>query len=140
MQGLGGSQRGSQRVFSVLDRLLLTHPVWLQLSLNHDSALYILLREPVGTFLVRKCSATQRKVLCLRVTADRSTSSVKECFICEEDSRMCCLSHWGFQRPSPKRQLTDSWSPFHTWVKVQSAVMNECSPDLFFLMFLLVFH
>ncbi|KAK2862973.1 hypothetical protein Q5P01_002506 [Channa striata] len=86
MQEVGSSQRGSQRVFSVLDRLLLTHPVWLQLSLNQDSALYILLREPVGTFLVRKCSSSQRKVLCLRVTADRSASSVKECFICEEDS------------------------------------------------------
>ncbi|XP_029932849.1 ras and Rab interactor 2 [Myripristis murdjan] len=86
MQEVGCSQQGSQRAFSVLDRLLLTHPVWLQLSLNQDSALYILLREPVGTFLVRKCSSTQRKVLCLRVTADRSASSVKECFICEEDS------------------------------------------------------
>uniref|UniRef100_A0A3B4ZGT9 Si:ch211-168d1.3 n=1 Tax=Stegastes partitus TaxID=144197 RepID=A0A3B4ZGT9_9TELE len=72
---------GSQRSFSVLDRLLLTHPVWLQLSLKQDTALYILLREPVGTFLVRKCSSSQRKVLCLRVTADRSASSVKECFI-----------------------------------------------------------
>ncbi|KAM6949586.1 ras and Rab interactor 2 [Aplochiton taeniatus] len=79
-------QRGSQRNFSVLDRLLLTHPVWLQLSLNQDTAFYSLLREPVGTFLVRKCSASQRKVLCLRVTADRSPASVKECFICEEDS------------------------------------------------------
>ncbi|XP_045919804.1 ras and Rab interactor 2 [Micropterus dolomieu] len=86
MQEVGSSQRGSQRAFSVLDRLLLTHPVWLQLSLNQDSALYMLLREPVGTFLVRKCSSSQRKVLCLRVTSDKSASSVKECFICEEDS------------------------------------------------------
>ncbi|XP_034413238.1 ras and Rab interactor 2 [Cyclopterus lumpus] len=86
MQETGGAHRGSQRVFSVLDRLLLTHPVWLQLSLNRDSALYALLREPVGTFLVRKCSSSQRKVLCLRVTADKSASSVKECFIGEEDS------------------------------------------------------
>lgn len=39
---------GSQRSFSVLDRLLHTHPIWLQLSINADSALYILLREPVG--------------------------------------------------------------------------------------------
>uniref|UniRef100_A0A3B5LIP5 VPS9 domain-containing protein n=1 Tax=Xiphophorus couchianus TaxID=32473 RepID=A0A3B5LIP5_9TELE len=78
----------SQRAFSVLDRLLLTHPVWLQLSLNQDSALYMLLREPIGTFLVRKCSSSQRKVLCLRVAADRSASSVKECFICEEDSNL----------------------------------------------------
>ncbi|XP_034020728.1 ras and Rab interactor 2 [Thalassophryne amazonica] len=86
MQDLAGPHRGSQRVFSILDRLLLTHPVWLQLSLNQDSALYILLREPVGTFLVRKCGSTQRKVLCLRVAAARSASSIKECFICEEDS------------------------------------------------------
>lgn len=38
------------------------------------------------TFLVRKCVSSQRKVLCLRVTADKSASSVQECFICEEDS------------------------------------------------------
>lgn len=44
MQGGGNPQR----TFSVLDRLLLTHPVWLQLSISRDSALYILLREPVG--------------------------------------------------------------------------------------------
>ncbi|AWO97436.1 putative ras and Rab interactor 2-like [Scophthalmus maximus] len=86
MQEVGGTQRGPPRAFSVLDRLLLTHPVWLQLSLNRDSALYILLREPVGTFVVRKCGASQRKVLCLRATADPSASAVKECFICEEDS------------------------------------------------------
>uniref|UniRef100_A0A3B4TYP3 Ras and Rab interactor 2-like n=2 Tax=Seriola dumerili TaxID=41447 RepID=A0A3B4TYP3_SERDU len=86
MQEVGSTQRGSPRAFSVLDRLLLTHPVWLQLSLNQDTALYILLREPVGTFLVRKCSSSQRKVLCFRAAADTSASSVKECFICEEDS------------------------------------------------------
>uniref|UniRef100_A0A3Q2XXV3 Si:ch211-168d1.3 n=1 Tax=Hippocampus comes TaxID=109280 RepID=A0A3Q2XXV3_HIPCM len=44
MQEAGAAQPG----FSVLDRLLLTHPVWLQLSLEQDSALYILLREPRG--------------------------------------------------------------------------------------------
>nr|XP_057922788.1 ras and Rab interactor 3 [Doryrhamphus excisus] len=85
MEEAGTPQPGPQRAFSVLDRLLLTHPVWLQLSLNQDSAFYILLREPVGTFLVRKCCSSQRKLLCLRVSADRSSSSVKECFICEED-------------------------------------------------------
>ncbi|KAM4611816.1 ras and Rab interactor 2 [Polymixia lowei] len=83
---VGCTQQGSQRAFSVLDRLLLTHPVWLQLSLNRDSALYILLREPVGTFLVRKCSSSHRKVLCLRATGDKSVSSIKECFISEEES------------------------------------------------------
>uniref|UniRef100_A0A3B5LRC4 VPS9 domain-containing protein n=1 Tax=Xiphophorus couchianus TaxID=32473 RepID=A0A3B5LRC4_9TELE len=48
MQEEDSTQTGSQRAFSVLDRLLLTHPVWLQLSLNQDSALYMLLREPIG--------------------------------------------------------------------------------------------
>ncbi|KAJ8007927.1 hypothetical protein DPEC_G00099260 [Dallia pectoralis] len=82
MQG----DQGSQRHYSVLDRILLTHPVWLQLSINAECVLYILLREPVGTFLVRKCSSSQRKVLCVRVAAERTASSIKECFICEEDS------------------------------------------------------
>ncbi|XP_077444289.1 ras and Rab interactor 2 [Stigmatopora argus] len=85
MQGAGATQPGPQKAFSVLDRLLLTHPVWLQLSLKRDSALYILLGEPVGTFLVRKCSSSQRKVLSVRVTGDRGASSVKDCFIREED-------------------------------------------------------
>lgn len=53
MQEVGGTQGGAQRPFSVLDRLLLTHPVWLQLSLNRNSALYILLREPVGVRMTR---------------------------------------------------------------------------------------
>lgn len=51
------------------------------------------------TFLVRKCSSSQRKLLCLRATADKRASSVHECFICEEDSseydrrrrRSCCV-------------------------------------------------
>lgn len=54
MQQVGSTQGGSQRLFSVLDRLLLTHPVWLQLSLNKDAALYILLREPVGVRTYRR--------------------------------------------------------------------------------------
>uniref|UniRef100_A0A673IJK5 Ras and Rab interactor 2-like n=1 Tax=Sinocyclocheilus rhinocerous TaxID=307959 RepID=A0A673IJK5_9TELE len=41
-------QRGSLRSISVLDRLLLTHPVWLQLSINSAPALHILRREPPG--------------------------------------------------------------------------------------------
>ncbi|TNN25318.1 Ras and Rab interactor 2 [Liparis tanakae] len=48
MQEVGSTHGGPQRVFSVLDRLLLTHPVWLQLALSQDSALHALLREPVG--------------------------------------------------------------------------------------------
>lgn len=43
-----GHQRGqgSLRSISILDRLLLTVPVWLQLSINPATALHILQREP----------------------------------------------------------------------------------------------
>lgn len=42
------TQRSSLKSISVLDRLLLTHPVWLQLSINSATALHILQREPPG--------------------------------------------------------------------------------------------
>ncbi|XP_036417992.1 ras and Rab interactor 3 [Colossoma macropomum] len=73
-----------QKSLSVLDRLLLTHSIWLQLSINPDSALCILQREIVGTFLVCKCASTQRKVLCVRV--QESSVSVTQYPIREEDS------------------------------------------------------
>uniref|UniRef100_A0A3Q2XGL3 Uncharacterized protein n=1 Tax=Hippocampus comes TaxID=109280 RepID=A0A3Q2XGL3_HIPCM len=45
-----GHQRGggSLKNISVLDRLLLTVPVWMQLSINPATALHILQREPPG--------------------------------------------------------------------------------------------
>ncbi|XP_015229376.1 PREDICTED: ras and Rab interactor 3-like [Cyprinodon variegatus] len=42
--------RSSLRSISVLDRLLLTVPVWLQLSINPANALHILQREPPGLY------------------------------------------------------------------------------------------
>ncbi|XP_065150440.1 ras and Rab interactor 2 [Paramisgurnus dabryanus] len=73
-----------QRSLSVLDRLLLTHSIWLQLSINPDSTQQILQREIVGTFLVCKCSASHRKVLCVRV--GDSGVGVSQYPIREEDS------------------------------------------------------
>ncbi|TSL04315.1 Ras and Rab interactor 2 [Bagarius yarrelli] len=79
-------QRGSLKSISVLDRLLLTYPVWLQLSINSATALHILQREPPGTFLVRKSNTSQKKMLCLRLTDDSVPSFVKQFFIREKDS------------------------------------------------------
>lgn len=67
MQRVGSTQGGSQRPFSILDRLLLTHPVWLQLSLNKDSALYILLREPVGVRASRSYRSVTFGVMYLNI-------------------------------------------------------------------------
>ncbi|XP_067400209.1 ras and Rab interactor 1 [Emydura macquarii macquarii] len=62
--------RGSLNNVSLLDRLLLTQSVWLQLSLNSATALHILQREPPGTFLVRRSNTRRRRVLCLRLLDD----------------------------------------------------------------------
>ncbi|XP_069810263.1 ras and Rab interactor 2 [Dendropsophus ebraccatus] len=52
---------------SILDRLLHTHPVWLQLGLSDDKVQGILQDQPPATFLVRKSSALLKKVISLRV-------------------------------------------------------------------------
>ncbi|XP_006895724.1 PREDICTED: ras and Rab interactor 2 [Elephantulus edwardii] len=52
---------------SILDRLLHTHPIWLQLSLNEEEAARILQAQPPGIFLVHKSTKMQKKVLSLRL-------------------------------------------------------------------------
>ncbi|KAF3708486.1 Ras and Rab interactor 2 Ras interaction/interference protein 2 [Channa argus] len=58
------------RRLSVLDRLVHTHSVWLQLGLSHQDATHILKDQPTGTFLVRKSTSLQRKVISLRMNKD----------------------------------------------------------------------
>uniref|UniRef100_H3D7A3 Ras and Rab interactor 2 n=1 Tax=Tetraodon nigroviridis TaxID=99883 RepID=H3D7A3_TETNG len=58
------------RRLSVLDRLVQTHAVWLQLGLSHQEAALILQNQPAGTFLVRKSSRMQRKVISVRMDHD----------------------------------------------------------------------
>ncbi|XP_020824035.1 ras and Rab interactor 1 isoform X2 [Phascolarctos cinereus] len=62
-----GQLRGPGRTVSLRERLLLTQPVWLQLSANAAAALHVLQREPPGTFLVRKSNTRQCKALCVRL-------------------------------------------------------------------------
>ncbi|KAG2468892.1 ras and Rab interactor 2 isoform X1 [Polypterus senegalus] len=78
--------RGSLNRISILDRLILTHPVWLQLSINCATALHILQREPPGSFLVRKSNTSQKKVLCVRLADDTMPSFVRQFTIQTKDS------------------------------------------------------
>lgn len=55
---------------SVLDRLLHTHPIWLQLSLSEEEAAAVLQSQPPGIFLVRKSTKMQKKVLSLRLPCE----------------------------------------------------------------------
>ncbi|XP_063173086.1 ras and Rab interactor 1 [Candoia aspera] len=61
---------------SLMGRLRLTQPVWLQLGINSATALHILQREPAGTFLVRRSSTHQCQVLCLRLLDDSAPAFV----------------------------------------------------------------
>uniref|UniRef100_UPI0037E7BCFA ras and Rab interactor 2-like n=1 Tax=Semicossyphus pulcher TaxID=241346 RepID=UPI0037E7BCFA len=76
--GIGAGQAGARdsgydslhRRLSVLDRLVHTHAVWLQLGLSHQDATRLLQSQPPGTFVVRKSTSLQRKVLSLRMDKD----------------------------------------------------------------------
>ncbi|XP_029926725.1 ras and Rab interactor 2 isoform X2 [Myripristis murdjan] len=72
--GLAGARDSGydslRRRMSVLDRLVQTHAVWLQLGLSHQDATRILQGQPAGTFLVRKSTSLQKKVISLRMDKD----------------------------------------------------------------------
>ncbi|XP_042070384.1 ras and Rab interactor 2 isoform X2 [Haplochromis burtoni] len=78
--GIGGGLAGARdsgydslhRRVSVLDRLVHTHTVWLQLGLSHEEAMHILQNEQAGTFVVRKSASLQKKVISLRMDKDSS--------------------------------------------------------------------
>ncbi|XP_074087106.1 ras and Rab interactor 1 [Macrotis lagotis] len=78
-----GQVQGPGRMVSLRERLLLTQPVWLQLSANAAAALHVLQREPPGTFLVRKSNTRQCKVLCVRLPEASGPSFVSSHYIRE---------------------------------------------------------
>lgn len=65
--GYSGSLK---RRLTVLDRLVRTHAVWLQLGLSQQGALKILKNQPPGSFVVRRSLSQQRKVISLRMDSD----------------------------------------------------------------------
>ncbi|XP_051936983.1 ras and Rab interactor 2 isoform X2 [Hippocampus zosterae] len=70
------------RRLSVLDRLINTHSVWLQLEFSHQNAIEILQNQAPGTFVVRKSSSRQKKVISLRMDKD-SPVTVKDFVVME---------------------------------------------------------
>lgn len=99
--------RGSLKSISVLDRLLLTVPVWLQLSINPATALHILRREPPGTFIIRKSRTSQKNVLCVRLADDSVPSFVQQFGIKEEQaSKTLCLETSAISFPDLPRLIS----------------------------------
>ncbi|XP_066535725.1 ras and Rab interactor 2 [Hoplias malabaricus] len=67
-----------RRRMSILDRLTHTHSVWLLLSLSDEDAKHILQSQPPGTFLVRRSSRLQKKVISLRMDNDSAPVTVRD--------------------------------------------------------------
>uniref|UniRef100_A0ABI7XJ24 Ras and Rab interactor 3 n=1 Tax=Felis catus TaxID=9685 RepID=A0ABI7XJ24_FELCA len=77
-----------RRGISVLEKLIKTCPVWLQLGLGRVEAARILRREAAGTFLVCRDSSLKHLVLCVHFPSlNDSSSEVLEYTIKEEKSR-----------------------------------------------------
>ncbi|NWU69773.1 RIN3 protein, partial [Pterocles burchelli] len=71
---------------SILDKLIKTCPVWLQLNMNQERAGAILGKETAGIFLVRKEGNVNNMVLAVRLPAQNEASGVLEYNIKEEKS------------------------------------------------------
>ncbi|XP_074249556.1 ras and Rab interactor 3 isoform X2 [Saimiri boliviensis] len=76
-----------RRGISILEKLIKTCPVWLQLSLGQAEVARILYREAAGMFLVRRDSSSKHLVLCVHFPSlNESSAEVLEYTIKEEKS------------------------------------------------------
>ncbi|XP_004739391.1 ras and Rab interactor 3 isoform X1 [Mustela putorius furo] len=76
-----------RRGISVLEKLIKTCPVWLQLGLGQAEAAGILLQEAAGTFLVRRDNSLKHLVLCVHFPSlNEGSSEVLEYTVKEEKS------------------------------------------------------
>ncbi|NWY76774.1 RIN3 protein, partial [Erithacus rubecula] len=71
---------------SILDKLIKTCPVWLQLNMSQERAGAILGKETAGIFLVRKEGNVNNMVLAVRLPVQNEAPGVLECNIKEEKS------------------------------------------------------
>uniref|UniRef100_A0A8C3UU35 Ras and Rab interactor 3 n=1 Tax=Catharus ustulatus TaxID=91951 RepID=A0A8C3UU35_CATUS len=71
---------------SILDKLIKTCPVWLQLNMSQERAGVILGKETAGIFLVRKEGNMNNMVLAVRLPAQNEAPAVLEYNIKEEKS------------------------------------------------------
>ncbi|KAI7804546.1 ras and Rab interactor 3 [Triplophysa rosa] len=71
---------------SILEKLIKTCPVWLQLGMKQDRAMTILRKEKPGIFLVRRDVSQKQMVLSVRLPDQQGEPQVKELSVKEEKS------------------------------------------------------
>uniref|UniRef100_A0A8C0BFT6 Ras and Rab interactor 3 n=1 Tax=Buteo japonicus TaxID=224669 RepID=A0A8C0BFT6_9AVES len=79
---------------SILDKLIKTCPVWLQLNMNQERAGAILGKETAGIFLVRREGNMNNMVLAVRLPVQNEAPSVLEYNIKEEKSSKFFTLFW----------------------------------------------
>lgn len=121
MPGLPTTPRNCipHRGISVLEKLVKTCPVWLQLGIGQAEAAKILQQEMAGMFLVCRDSSLKRLVLCVHFPSLKNTSTeVLEYPIKEEKSKIYCPSLCGCPKPSSKLAASLNLRPSPTWAWV----------------------
>ncbi|XP_039995328.1 ras and Rab interactor 2-like isoform X2 [Xiphias gladius] len=142
--GLAGARDSGydslHRRLSVLDRLVHTHAVWLQLCLSHQDATLILQDQPAGMFVVRKSASLQRKVISLRMDKDSAVPikdfPVKESQYSFWDAQLCqrrkgsillSLTAASDRSPSPtQRSVSLATAPERPWLQTRTPSELEC--------------
>uniref|UniRef100_A0A667YLH1 Uncharacterized protein n=1 Tax=Myripristis murdjan TaxID=586833 RepID=A0A667YLH1_9TELE len=123
------SPQGSLRNISILDRLLLSLPVWLQLSINPATALHILQREPPGVRVTHICSIPLYLALSFSVThTHMALSNNLVVLLCRHSwcvslvrpGEMCCVSVW---------QTTASHPLFSSLASGRNTPVRTSHPD-----------
>uniref|UniRef100_A0A8C6TXG4 Ras and Rab interactor 2 n=1 Tax=Neogobius melanostomus TaxID=47308 RepID=A0A8C6TXG4_9GOBI len=66
----GYSGYSPHRRITLLERLVRTHSVWLQLGLSQQGALTLLQKQPPRSFVVRRSASQRRKVVSVRMDSD----------------------------------------------------------------------
>uniref|UniRef100_UPI00358EFFA8 ras and Rab interactor 2-like n=1 Tax=Myxine glutinosa TaxID=7769 RepID=UPI00358EFFA8 len=79
-------RHSSLQHISILDRLILSHPVWLQLAINPAKAMHILQQEQPGAFLVRRSTTIQKKILSVRLFSEDGSCFIEDFAIRENQS------------------------------------------------------
>ncbi|XP_072555144.1 ras and Rab interactor 3 [Paramormyrops kingsleyae] len=86
--GLGSPPAPMPSDISILDKLIKTCPVWLQLGISESRATHILQGETPGIFLVRRDVHKKRMILSVRLFNQKSRPQVQDMPIKEENLLM----------------------------------------------------
>ncbi|KAI5102073.1 ras and Rab interactor 3 [Silurus meridionalis] len=82
------TQKSARPSISILEKLIKTCPVWLQLGMSKEKATQILNKEPPGGFLVRRDRGQLLMVVSVRLPDQQGVSQIQDLHVKEEKSML----------------------------------------------------